>query len=164
MTALLLFFGLFYLFGGLVASYVLRTANAPLFVKVAVPAALVALACVTWKTLPQLFGYPVETAFAALPQQAELIAFVPHEEEKTVDVWLIADGLRQPRAYSVPLTDDLKDTLKKAQKQAADGGRAVLRKKDKGKPNHPAYTDKDGGEAPYELLPEAFSLPKKAEQ
>ena len=98
---------------------------------------------------------------ADLPQQAELLAFLPYEDEKKVDLWL-REGNNQPRAYSIPLTDDLKDTLRKAKSKLAGGERAELAKKGKsGKPRPPGYIDIDGGKAPYELLPDAFSLPKK---
>jgi hypothetical protein len=153
---------LFYLLAAVVASALLRTASTPFAVKVIVPSCLVALACVTYVTLPEMFGFPVETSFSALPPHVELIAYVPHDDEKKVDLWLVREGSPQPRSYSVELTDDLKDTLRKAQKAKADGSRVMLTKGKPGKKRpHEQYSDIDGGESPYVLQENAFQLPSK---
>lgn len=152
--------GLFYLLMAAIAWWVLRASSVHLAVKIVVPVAVLALVCATWFTIPEILGFPLDTAFTALPTQAELIGFVPHEDEKRVDVWLIAEGQKQPRAYSIELTESLKDTLRKAQKAQAEGGRAVLAKGGQ-KKRPPGYTAIDGGSAPYELLPNAFNLPAK---
>jgi hypothetical protein len=161
-SSLTITISLFYLLVAIIASAMLRTSSAPFAVKIIVPSLVVALACFTYKTLPEMFGFPVETDFASLPRQAELIAFHPYDDEKKVDLWLAREGEPQPRAYSVELTDDLKDTLRKAQKTKNDGGRAMLAKvaKPSGQ-KRPSYTGIDGGNAPYTLLPNAFTLPKK---
>lgn len=154
---------LFYLSMGVIASAVLITSSAHFAVKIIVPSLIVVLACVTYKKLPDILGFPVETTFAYLPQQAELISFVPSEDEKKVSLWLMPEGAPQPRAYSVELTEDLKSTLRQAKKQKADGARTMLAKKAKpsGNKRPPGYMDIDGGNAPYVLLPNAFNLPKK---
>lgn len=149
---------------GAVASWLLRTSSAHLIIKTAVPSLIVILACATYFTLPDAFGYPVEVAFSSLPQQAELIAFLPHDRDKKVDIWLLKDGQSQPRAYSVELTESLKNTLRQAQQAIAGGQRAMLAKKGKpgkGKEHGQDYIDVDGGNAPYTLLENAFALPKK---
>src|SRR6185503_17638218 len=126
----------------------------------AVPTLLVALACGTYRTLPDAFAYPVETDFASLPQQAELIAFVPHDDDKRVDIWLRTDA-SEPRVYSVELTDSLKRTLREAQKAQAQGERTMLAKGGKPRGGRPSLINIDGGNAPYEILPNAFQLPSK---
>lgn len=151
---------LFYLGMGVIASAVFITSSAHTAVKMIVPSLIVAIACVTLIYFPEALGYPVETDFASLPQQAELVAFIPHDEEKTVDLWLRETDNR-PRAYSIPLTDGLKATLQKA-KQALASGPVVVGKRPKpGKKRPHQYSDIDGGNAPYELLPNALSLPAK---
>jgi hypothetical protein len=158
-SSLTISLGLFYLLAAVAASALLRTSSAPFAFKVAGPTVLVFLACVTYRSLPDAFGYPVQTAFSSLPQQAELIAFVPHDEDKRVDLWLKADA-SEPRVYSVELTDGLKRTLREAQQAQAQGQRTMLVKG--GKPGgRPGFIDIYGGNAPYELLPAAFQLPKK---
>ena len=159
-SSLTITLGLFYLLMAVSASAVLRTSSAPFSFKVAVPALLVILACVTYRTLPDAFGYPVETDFASLPQRAELIAFVPHDEDKKVDIWLKAEG-SEPRVYSVAMTDALKRTLREAQQAQAQGERTMLAKGGKPGNGRPGFIGIDGGNAPYELLPAAFQLPKK---
>ena len=159
-SSLTITLGLFYLLIAVAASAMLRTSSAPFAFKVAVPSLLVILACVTYRTLPDAFGYPVETVFSALPQQAELLAFVPHDEDKKVDLWLKADA-SEPRVYSVAMTDSLKRMLREAQQAQAQGERTMLAKGGKRGPGRPSLMDIDGGNAPYELLPNAFQLPKK---
>lgn len=161
-SSLTISLGLYHLLMAAIAWWVLRTAAIHLAVKIIVPVLLLILACSTWYTLPSAFGYPVETVFSALPRQAELLAFHPYDDEKMVDLWLMPEGAPQPRAYSIEMTDDLKDTLRKAQKAKAEGGRAMLAKVEKqGGKKRPGYMDIDGGEASYVLLPDAFHLPKK---
>jgi hypothetical protein len=54
----------------------------------------------------------------------------------------------------------LKRTLREAQQAQAQGQRTMLVKG--GKPGgRPGFIDIYGGNAPYELLPDAFQLPKK---
>ena len=159
-SSLTISIGLFYLIAAVAASALLRTSSARFAVKIAVPTLLVALACGTYRTLPDAFGYPVETAFASLPQQAELIAFVPYDEDKRVDIWLRTDA-SEPRVYSVELTDGLKRTLREAQQAQAQGRRTMLAKGGKPRGGRPSVINIDGGDAPYELLPDAFSLPSK---
>lgn len=154
--------GLFYLLMAVIALALFRTAAMSMLSKTTIMMLIVVTACSTFYTLPGAFGYPVETVFSALPQQAELISFHPYDDEKRVDLWLMPEGAPQPRAYSVELTDELKNTLRQAQKAKADGARAMLAKaaKPSGK-NRPGYMGIDGGTAPYVLLPDSFSLPKK---
>ena len=163
-TALILVSGAFLALMAVVAAWLFRTANAPFFAKIIIPVSLMILACATPFKLPAILGWPVETTFAALPDKAELIAFLPYDDEKQVSLWLMPDGEPQPRAYSVEMTDDLKDTLRKAQKAKADGGRTVLAKVAKAagkKRPHQQYSDIDGGNSPYVLQDSAFSLPRK---
>jgi hypothetical protein len=156
-------FSLFCLLMSVIASAMLRTSSARFAVKMIVPAIVVGLVCVTSLELPSVFGYPVETAFASLPEKAELIAFVSHDEDKKVSLWLMRDGAAEPRAYSVELTESLKKTLQQAQKAKGAGERTMLAKG--GKPGnkrpHQQYSNIDGGDSPYILLPAAFQLPAK---
>lgn len=163
-SSLTITLSLFYLLVAIIAAAMLRGSTTPLPFKIVVPTAIVVLACATYITLPDMFGYPVETDFASLPKQAELIAFDPHDDAKIVDLWLKVEGAAEPRAYSAELTEDLKKTLRQAQKAKADGARTMLAKvgKPRGK-KHTGYTDLDGGDAPYVLLPSAFSLPAKGD-
>ena len=139
------------------AAWVFRTSAAPLLAKLAIPFLLVVLACATPYEVSAMMGFPTTST---PPAKAELIAFVPHDDDKRVDLWL-REGNDAPRAYSVELTESMKKTLKQAQAAQAGGGRAMLVKKGRKGPPRANYTDIDGGSAPYELLPDAFQLPKK---
>lgn len=159
-ASLILVSGLFLALMAVVAAWLFKTASAPFFLKIVIPISLMVLACATPYQLPSILGWPVETAFASLPQQAELISFVPRDADKKVDLWLVTDG--PPRAYEVTLTDGLKDTLRQAQKAQAAGQRTMLAKAGKpGVVKRPGYMDIDGGQSPYTLLPNAFHLPSK---
>lgn len=171
-SSLTITLGLFYLTTAAIASWVLRTSSASLVIKIIVPTLIVVLACSTYLALPTVFGYPVEMAFAALPQQAELISFVPHDETQTVDLWLqspasgpcgsaLYGDCPHPRAYEVILTEDLKKTLRQAQEAQGRGERTMLAKGVAGKSDRQGYIGIDGGEAPYVLLKSAFALPAK---
>jgi hypothetical protein len=161
-SPLIITIGLFFLLALVIMGALFRTASASLFSKIAILLVLLILTCALAYTLPDAYGYPVETTMESLPQKAELLAFHPYNDEKSVDLWLMPDGAPQPRAYSIPMTDELKETLRQAKSKLAQGARAELAKKGKaGKPRPPGYIDKDGGKAPYELLPDAFNLPKK---
>ena len=159
-TSLTVVIGLFCLLVAVVASALFRTATASLLSKITIMVALAALPCFLWYTIPTILGYPLATDFASLPETAELVAFVPHDNEKRVDLWL-REGSKDPRAYSIPMTDDLKGTLEKAKKELADGPVAVGKRTEHGKKRPHQFSDIDGGNAPYELLDNAFNLPKK---
>jgi len=167
MTSIILIPGAYLALLAVIGAWLFRTSSAPLFAKIIIPASLMILGCWAPFELPAILGWPIETTFAALPDKAELIAFLPYDDEKQVSLWLMPDGAPQPRAYSVEMTDDLKDTLRKAQKAKADGGRTVLAKvaKPAGKKRpHQQYSDIDGGNSPYVLQDGAFSLPPKTDK
>lgn len=160
MTAFSLALGAFMLLILVVAGFLFRTTAAPLWMKVAIPTLALLISWWTPTQVAALMGFPLATTFDALPTEAELVAFVPHDDDKRVDLWLREAG-KDPRSYSIPLTDSLKDTLRKA-KQALAGGRVELGKRSKpGKKRPHQYSDIDGGNAPYELLDGAFALPSK---
>lgn len=158
---LIITIGLFVLLMGVVGANLFKTSSASLASKLVVPSLLTALACFLWYTIPNIFGYPIETTMAALPEKAELVAFVPYENEKSVDLWL-RQGKSDPRAYRVPLDEELKSTLRKARQQLAQGmPTEVGKKRQNGRKRPHEYGGMDGGQAPYELLPNAFNLPQK---
>jgi len=149
--------GLFLALIGVVAAWLFRLSSAPFALKIAVPALIMVLACITPEKVSALLGYPVFVPFSALPKQAELVAFVPNDETHTADLWLRV-GSDAPRAYEIALTDDMKKTLREAGEKLGRGERVGVRK---GKPPHPGVTDIETPEAPYQLDSDLFSLPKK---
>jgi hypothetical protein len=54
--------------------------------KLALPALLVALSCLKPYELNSILGLPRTAALSALPDRAELIAFVAHDEDKRADL------------------------------------------------------------------------------
>jgi hypothetical protein len=175
-SAFSLCFGLTMALMAAIAGWLFRTSSAPLIAKLAIPALMTALACVTPLTVNRLLGLPVTIDFDALPQAAELVAFVPTDGERSVDLWLVdcSDACAPPpRAYETVLNEGLKQTLREAQAAMEKGGRVMLRKRGKGG----AKGGQDGdakGSGPrgvtnimtddhpgYEIDPSAFGLPAK---
>lgn len=175
---LIIVVGLFFLLMGTVGNTLLRTSSTPLISKLAIMVLLAAIPCTLVWALPYAYGYPVETTFEAMPDRVELLGFLPYDNETHVYLWL-REGNFPPRAYSVAMPDEFKETLRKAKEELSKNGHAELVKhkgdeaknannnkgKD-GKPgtDHHPYIGIDGGEAPYELSPEAFSLPLKEDK
>lgn len=153
-------FGLLLLFTTGIMAWVFRSSTAPLAAKMVLPACLVTLAVVTPFRVLTLMGYPMRASMRDMPSRAELLAFLPYDDDKRVDLWL-RQGSGQPRAYDIELTDAMKKTLRQAQSEQEQGNRVMLAKKGKIGPKHQSYMDMDGGDAPYELSQDAFSLPPK---
>jgi hypothetical protein len=95
-----------------------------------------------------------------LPAYAELIAFVAHDDDPLVDLWLRQTNA-PPRAYETTLNNTLKRILREAQRRLSRGERVMLVKarlgtKRTGAKEHPA-PDEPG----YELDDSFFSPPPK---
>src|SRR5260370_7456662 len=84
----------------LVAAWLFRTAHAWIGWKLIVPASMVVLACWTPYTAKAIMGLPVETAIAALPEEARLVAFFPHYQDGLVNICFPSGPL--PPAYLIP--------------------------------------------------------------
>ena len=153
-------FGLLLLFTTGVSAWVYRSSTAPIGAKLIVPACLVLLAVLTPFRVLTLMGYPMPASMRDMPQRAELLAFLPYDDDKRVDLWL-REGNAQPRAYDIELTDAMKKTLRQAQSEQEQGNQVMLAKKGKVGTPRQGYIDIDGGDAPYELSPDAFALPSK---
>jgi hypothetical protein len=155
-------FGLLLVLLAAMASWTFRTADAPLIAKLVVPASIFTLACATPNAVNSLLGFPVTVAFAALPDRAALVAFVAHDKERLVDLWLRQGDDAAPRAYETPLDANMKKTLHDAETRLARGERVMLAKHRGGSGqsagrNRQSVAD-DGS---YELDVSAFNLPPK---
>jgi hypothetical protein len=153
--------GLFLVLTTTIAAWLFRLATAPLAMKLIVPAMLIVVACATpWQARP-LMGFPYPLPFASLPRSAELIAFVTHDEESCVDLWL-REGDAPPRAYETALDDGMKKTLRAAHDRLEQGHRVMLTKEaHDSKRSHFNRGVNSNDNAPYELEDSAFSLPPK---
>lgn len=152
----------------IIAGWLFRSADIWLGWRLALPAALVALACYTPWTVKAMMGLPVESAMAALPEEAQLIAFVPHDADGRVDLWIIAGPV--VRAYEIPLDKQTKATLREASNDLAQGKPVFIKKRHQGggagRPGGAAaaaLTDlQDDYDPPYEIDRSAAStLPPK---
>ena len=143
-----------------ITSWVFRTSAAPIAAKLVVPACLVMLACFTPWRVVTILGYPAPVSSNALPQKAELIAFVAQDDKGIVDLWL-REGSEEPRAYNVALDPQLKRTLEAARDELGRGEKVGLKKAAKIAGLRRGYFDFDAPPAPYEIDPAAFALPKK---
>ena len=156
-------------FGGLlavmalVAAWLFRTTESPLGLKIILPSLMTGLACYAPYSVAYMLGYPVPVSASGLPDQAELVAFVAHDDDGRVDLWLRTSDV--PRAYDTALTPQMKKTLREAERQMAHGRRAVLAKKVEGKEGGNRGGDPLGighDDASYVLDPEALTaLPQK---
>ena len=164
-------------FGGLlalmcvIAAWLFRTASAPLSAKILIPTLAVGLGCYAPFAVSGMMGFPVAVGIAGLPDHAELVAFVAHDEDKMVDLWLRDGGASAgsaqavPRAYETRLTPGMKQTLRQAAETLARGGRAELKKDGPARPKN-SGGDRlgigDDDQRVYELDQSALSaLPPK---
>jgi hypothetical protein len=153
-------FGSMLLMTALIGAWLFRSSAAPLIAKIAIPALVVALACATPYQVNAMLGFPVSASPATLPAHAELIAFVAHDDDTRVDLWLRQSNAL-PRAYETPLDNKLKRTLREAQSRLGHGGRVVLvkaRLRTKRTGVEELRTSDDNS---YELDDSFFSLPPK---
>jgi hypothetical protein len=157
-------FGLMFVLIGAVAAWHFKASSAGLVWKLALPFALVILACHTPLAVNGLLGMPVDTSTDALPSQAQLVAFHIIDDEKRADLWLLSGAV--PKAYQVPLDDKMKRVLKAAQAEMQGGRPAFIRRKGpkrEGRQNGTNSLAKwDRQEhSDYELIPGAALLPEK---
>lgn len=161
------FFSAFALeFGGLlalmalIAAWLFRQSAAPLWLRLVVPAIMVALACYAPWRISALLGYPAAASLADLPQKAQLVGFVPHDDTGLVDLWLRSGDV--PRAYEVKLDDQLKKTLRAAAERMARGGQVFLKMTPSAKTGRKTAHDPNGlGDDSHYVLEEVQQLPPK---
>lgn len=156
-------FGLLLAGLSLIAAWIFRTASAPLAAKVTLPALLVALGCLTPYEINSMLGMPRIAALAALPDRAELIAFVAHDDDKRADLWLSVQDA-PPRAYEIDIDEAMKKLLRDARDRKERGGRVVLIKRadhaDKER-GHQGVTKQRSADPAYAIDDSAFALPNK---
>jgi hypothetical protein len=112
----------------LMASWLFRSSSAPLYAKVGLPLLVVGAACLTPLEVNPMMGLPVTASLKSLPDRAQLVAFLPHDEAKLVDLWLRCDG-GPPRSYETRLDEQMKKTLRQAQQEMENGRPAMLAKR-----------------------------------
>ena len=127
-SAFVLTFGLMLASMAVMASWLFRSSGAPLWAKVGLPMLVVALACVTPLEVNPMMGLPVTASLKALPERAQLIAFLPHDEAQVVDLWLRCDD-GPPRSYETTLDERMKKTLRQAREEMENGRPAMLAKR-----------------------------------
>lgn len=110
----------------LIAAWLFRTASAPMWLKIIVPSLTTVLACSTPFAVGSMLGYPVGASFDSLPEKAELVGFVAHDDDGFVDLWLRTGDT--PRAYETKLSPAMKKALREAQDAMAHGRRALMAK------------------------------------
>jgi hypothetical protein len=135
-------FGLLLVGLALIAAWMFRTAAAPLAAKL---------------------GLPRIAALGAPPDRAELIAFVAHDEDKRVDLWLRVEDA-PPRAYDIAIDEAMKRLLRDARDRMEHGGRVMLVKHaehaDK-KAEHQGGFSQQPADHAYAIDESAFALPTK---
>jgi hypothetical protein len=164
-TAFALSFGLLLAGLVLIAAWMFRTAAAPLAAKLALPALLVALGCLTPYEVNSMLGLPRMAALAALPDRAELIAFVAHDEDKRADLWLRVEDA-PPRAYEIAIDEAMKKLLRDARDRKEHGGRVMLVKRAEHaakETGHQGVTKQRSADPVYAIDDSAFALPNKGD-
>lgn len=116
------------LFCGIVviSAWLFRTSSAPIIVKIVLPSGLLWLAIYTPFAFAQFLGLPIPTTIEAMPDNIELIAFKPVNDEKQVDLWINEKG--STRSYEIVLDKVTKSALKKARGEIAEGRPVILSK------------------------------------
>ena len=127
------------------ASWLFRPAGAPLWAKVGLPMLVVAMACVTPLEVNTMMGLPITASIKGLPERAQLVAFVPHDEAKLVDLWLRYDD-GPPRSYETTLDERMKKTLRDARQQMDRGRPAMLAKRSSTAPSNGLPDDRNENE------------------
>ncbi len=162
-NAFALSFGLLLTGLALIAAWTFRTAAAPLAAKLALPTLLVALGCLTPYEVNSMLGLPRMAALTALPDRAELIAFVAHDEDKRADLWLrVKDA--PPRAYEIAIDEAMKKVLRDARDRKEHGGRVMLVKRTEHTEiatRHRGVTEQRSADPTYTIDDNAFDLPNK---
>jgi len=156
-------FGLLLAGLALVAAWIFRTAAAPLAAKVALPTLLVALGCLTPYEINSVLGIPRMAALAALPDRAELIAFVARDNDKRADLWLTVEDA-PPCAYEIDIDGAMKKLLRDARDRKEHGGRVMLVKRAEHAAKvsgHPGATEQQSADPTYTIDDSAFALPNK---
>ena len=120
-------FGLMLGLTAVIAGWVFRSSTAPLAYKIVLPTALMGLACAAPFMVAPMMGLPVSATLGSLPEKAELLAFLPHDETHLVDLWLLS-GQGPPRSYETLLDEKMKKTLREAQNEMSQGRPAMLKK------------------------------------
>jgi hypothetical protein len=149
----------------LFAAWLFRTAHAWIGWKLVVPTSLVVLACWAPYTAKAIMGLPIKTAIAALPEEARLVAFFPHDQDGLVDIWLASGPV--PRAYEIALDQATKAMLRTAAADLAQGKPVFVRKRKGEGPvvgrSGASTTDlKDDSQPRYEVDDSALvQLPRK---
>jgi hypothetical protein len=151
-------FGSMLLMTAIICSWLFRSSTAPLIAKIAVPALIVAIACVTPYQVNVMLGLPI-SAPASLPAYGELIAFVAHNDVPLVDLWLRQRNA-PPRAYETILNNKFRRILREAQSRLNRGERVMLVKA-LGTKRTDAKEQRAPDEAGYELDDSFFSFPPK---
>jgi hypothetical protein len=163
-NAFSLSFGLLLAGLALIAAWMFRTAAAPFAAKLALPALLVALCCLTPYQINSMLGLPRMAALAALPDRAELIAFIALDGDKSADLWLRVEDT-PPRAYEIALDEAMKKVLRDARDRQTHGARVMLVRRaehaDK-ETRRPGVTEQPSGDPAYTIDDGAFVMPKKA--
>jgi len=75
-----------------------------------------------------MMGLPVTASLQSLPDRAQLIAFLPHDEAHLVDLWLRCDE-GPPRSYETQVDERMKKTLRQAQEEMDSRRTAMLAKR-----------------------------------
>lgn len=120
-------FGLMLVLTAVIAGWVFRSSTAPLAYKIVMPTVLMGTACAAPFMVSPMMGLPVSASFGSLPDKAELLAFLPHDETHLVDLWLLS-GEGPPRSYETRLDERMKKTLRAAQDEMSQGRPAMLKK------------------------------------
>jgi hypothetical protein len=107
-----------------------------------------------------MLGLPISAPPATLPAYAELIAFVAHDDDPLVDLWLRQRNA-PPRAYETTLNSKLKRILREAQSRLSRGERVMLVKARLRTKRTGAKEQRAPDEPDYELADSFFSLPPK---
>lgn len=119
MSDFLITIGLIFALFAAVMTVALRNSDAPLWLKVFCGGAGLALSFVAPFALNESAGYSVATQYEKLPSCFDLIGFVAHDKDKTVELMIGEHG--RSRLYSLALDHRMTDALREARSRLAEG-------------------------------------------
>ena len=124
--------GAWFLAASIMIAWIFRTSGASLMARIIMPIALVALGISLPFSIREMMGYPIDTKVDAIPASSKLVAFVEHDRDNVVDLWL-QEAHESPRAYRVPEDELMKKSMAEAHKRLKDGAPVYVLQSNGGK-------------------------------
>ena len=112
--------GAWFLAASIMLAWSFRTTGTSLLARIVLPISLVALGISLPFSVREMMGYPFDAALDAIPKDSRLIAFVEHDRDSKVDLWL-QEPRQSPRAYRIDENEAVQRSMAEAHKRLKEG-------------------------------------------